>query len=265
MLIFAPDLRRRKDRTGDLPPAHIAPNIERSSHSAKFGKVVTKSIDERRKAISQAVSRAYTVSLWPAEIGTDHAGHDVRPYIDKIAGHPHKDHTVADVAGLALFRAGSQTGDEALGTTLADLIDGGVSLDRQAAAHRGLDAIMARHRAKRAKESPLPSDLRAKARATAPTVIRRGGASAVKPPPPPVKVVRVQSGCRVQYRRLDDETNHDVVIGHNPGKHPASSRVVPAASPLARALIGATKGTLVQVVLGGEPVDIEVADVLSGE
>jgi transcription elongation GreA/GreB family factor len=222
---------------------------------------VARSIDERRKIVSQAISRAYTVSVYPAEIGTDHANQDVRKYVEKLAGHPHKDHTVAEVGALALFRAATLPGDDALGTTLADLIDGGISLDRQAAAHRGLDAIMTRHRAKRAKENPLPSDLRAKARAEAPTVIRRGGASAVKPPSPPPRVVTVQSGCRVQYRRLDDETDHDVVIGVNASGHPKEARVVPAGSPLARALIGATKGTVVQVTLGGEPVDLEVVEV----
>lgn len=223
---------------------------------------MAKSIDERRKVVSQAISRAYTVAVYPAEIGTDHANLDVRKYIEKVAGHPHKDHTVADVGALALFRAATLPGDDALGTTLADLIDGGVSLDRQAAAHRGLDAIMARHRAKRAKENPLPSDLRAKARAAAPMVIRRGGGSAVKPPPPPPTFVRVQSGCRVQYRRLDDDSAHDVVIGANNSGHPKEARVVPSASPLARALIGATKGTVVQVTLGGEPVDLEVVEVM---
>jgi hypothetical protein len=222
---------------------------------------VTKSIDERRKAVSQAVSRAYTVSVYAGEIATDHANADVRKYVDKTAGSPHKDHSIADVAALALARAAVSNGDEALGSTLADLIDGGVSLDRQAAAHRGLDAIMARHREKRAKERPLPSDLRARARASAPTVIRRGGASAVKPPAPPARVTRVAAGCRVQYRRLDDESAHDVVIGANAGNHPTTARVVPTASPLARALVGATKGTVVQVMLAGEPVDLEVLEV----
>ena len=222
---------------------------------------MARSIDDRRKVVSQAISRAYTVSVYPAEIDTERANLDVRKYVEKIAGHPHKDHTVAEVASLALFRAATMPGDDALASTLADLIDGGVSLDRQAAAHRGLDALMARHRATRAKENPLPSDLLAKARAKAPTVIRRGGASAVKPPPPPPTFVRVQSGCRVQYRRLDDDTAHDVVIGANNSGHPKESRVVPTASPLARALIGATKGTMVQVTLGGEPVDLEVLEV----
>ena len=145
-----------------------------------------KTVDERRKAISQAISRAYGVSIYPIELSTEYGDHDVREFVKKNAGHPHPDVTVARLGALALSRAARMTGDEALGTSVADLIDGGVSLDRQAAAPRGLDEIIARHRRTRARSNPLPSDLRAQARQSAPTVVRRSGAPAVRRDAPKV-------------------------------------------------------------------------------
>jgi hypothetical protein len=59
-----------------------------------------KTVDDRRKAVSQAISRAYGVSIWPVEISTEHAERDARDFVRKTAGHPHADLTVAAVAAL---------------------------------------------------------------------------------------------------------------------------------------------------------------------
>src|SRR5260221_10366065 len=126
-----------------------------------------KTLDERRKAVSQAISRAYGISIWPVEISTDLAETDAREYVRKTAGRPHPDLTVAAVAALTLSRAAKMSGDEALASVLCDLIDGGVSVDRQAAAPRGLAELMARHRRTRKRTNPLPADLRAQAREAA--------------------------------------------------------------------------------------------------
>lgn len=261
-----------------------------------------KTLDEARKAIAQALSRAYGVSVWPVEIDTTRTGEDARRFIAKTAGRPHKDLSVFEVGGLAIARADRMSADEALASTLADLMDGGVSLDRQAAAFRGLGELVERHRRTRARANPLPTDLMAKARAQAPSVIRRGGGSAVRaepkppaPPPspatPPVvarapsparapvksvsrsastttrtpvvvrrdagpKVARVESGSRVTYRRLDDDSEHDVLIGA--ASAPPGVRAIPVGSPLASALLGATTGTVVSATIGGEAVELEV-------
>jgi hypothetical protein len=258
-----------------------------------------KTLDEARKAMAQALSRAYGVSVWPVEIDTTRTGEDARRFIAKTAGRPHKDLSVFEVGGLAIARADRMSADEALASTLADLMDGGVSLDRQAAAFRGLGELVERHRRTRARANPLPSDLMAKARAQAPSVIRRGGGSAVrveaKPPPPPLtppvvaraplparapvksvsrsasstartavvvrrdvgpKVARVESGSRVTYRRLDDDSEHRVQIGA--ASAPPGVRAIPVGSPLASALLGATTGTVVSATIGGEAVELEV-------
>ncbi|HEX4334832.1 MAG TPA: GreA/GreB family elongation factor [Polyangiaceae bacterium] len=219
-----------------------------------------KTVDDRRKAVSQAISRAYGVSVWPVEISIEHAERDARDYIKKTAGTPHADLTVAAVAALTLFRAAKVPSDEALASVLADLIDGGVSLDRQAAAPRGLGELMALHRKKRARANPLPSDLRAKARETAPTVVRRSGESAIKRVAPPVPAGRIVAGTRVRYR-LDDDTEHDVWVGNAPASGAQGFHVVPLGSPVGRALIGATKGTVVPFMLAGKSVELEVLEV----
>ena len=221
-----------------------------------------KTVDDRRKAVSQAISRAYGVSIWPVEISTEHADRDARDFVRKTAGHPHADLTVAAVAALTLSRAAKMPADEALASVLCDLIDGGVSLDRQAAAPRGLNDLMALHRKKRARTNPLPADLRAKARESAPTVVRRSGAPAVKRVEAPAPAGRIASGCRVRYR-LDDDTVHEVWVGAAPSSGDKGIQVVPLGSPVGRALIGATKGTIVPLILAGRSVELEVLDVKS--
>ena len=219
-----------------------------------------KTVDDRRKAVSQALSRAYGVSVWPVEISTEHAERDVRDFVKKTAGTPHADLTVAGVAALTLSRAAKMSADEALASVLCDLIDGGVSLDRQAAAPRGLDNLMAVHRKKRARANPLPSDLRAKAREAAPTVRRRSGESAIKRVAPVVPAGRIASGHRVRYR-LDDDSVHEVWVGVAPAGGDKGLHVVPLGSPLGRALLGATRGTMVPFMLAGRPVELEVLEV----
>jgi len=225
-----------------------------------------KTVDDRRKAVSQAVSRAYGVSLWPVEISTEYADRDARDFVKKTAGHPHADLTVAMVAALTLSRAAKMPADEALASVLCDLIDGGVSLDRQAAAPRGLADMMALHRKKRARTNPLPADLRAKARDASPTVRRRSGESAIKRVPAVTAPAtaessgRIASGYRVRYR-LDDGTIHDVWVGTAPATGARDLHVVPLGSPVGRALLGATKGTVVPLMLGGRNVELEVLDV----
>ncbi|HVW28369.1 MAG TPA: hypothetical protein VHC69_23560 [Polyangiaceae bacterium] len=225
-----------------------------------------KTVDDRRKAVSQAISRAYGVSIWPVEISTEFADRDARDFVKKTAGHPHADLSVAMVAALTLSRAAKMPADEALASVLSDLIDGGVSLDRQAAAPRGLGDLMALHRKKRARTNPLPSDLRAKARETAPTVRRRSGESAIKrvPAPAPAPAAAparlIASGHRVRYR-LDDGSVHDVWLGAAPPSGDEGLHVVPLGSPVGRALLGATKGTVVPLTLGGRGVELEVLDV----
>jgi len=221
-----------------------------------------KSLDAQRKAISQAISRAYGVAVWPVEISTEHAGRDVREYVRDNAGRPHPDVTVQKLAALALSRTRTRSGDEALASTIADLIDGGISLDRQAASPRDLDSAMLLHRKKRARENPLPSDLKAKARKDAPTVVRRGGGSAIKVVEPPKPAAKIAAGSRVRYKRLDDDTLHDVVLGKETrAATPTSPRVIALSSPLGRALFGATTGTIVSAQLGAENVEIEVLGV----
>jgi transcription elongation GreA/GreB family factor len=223
-----------------------------------------KTVDDRRKAVSQAISRAYGVSIWPVEISTEFAERDARDFVKKTAGTPHADLTVAMVAALTLSRAAKMPADEALASVLCDLIDGGVSLDRQAAAPRGLGDLMTLHRKKRARANPLPADLRAKARETAPTVRRRSGESAHKrappPAPPPVPAERIVSGNRVRYR-LDDGSLHDVWLGAAPANGDQGLHVVPLGSPVGRALLGATKGTVVPLMLAGRSVELEVLEV----
>lgn len=223
-----------------------------------------KTVDDRRKAVSQAISRAYGVSIWPVEISTEFAERDARDFVKKTAGTPHADLTVAMVAALTLSRAAKMPADEALASVLCDLIDGGVSLDRQAAAPRGLVDLMALHRKKRARTNPLPADLRAKARDSAPTVRRRSGESAIKrvppPAPPPAQAERIVSGNRVRYR-LDDGSLHDVWLGAAPANGDEGLHVVPLGSPVGRALLGATKGTVVPLMLAGRNVELEVLEV----
>jgi hypothetical protein len=218
-----------------------------------------KSLDAQRKAISQAISRAYGIAVWPVEIGTEHAGRDVREFVRTNAGKPHPDVTVSKLAALALSRTRTHSGDEALASTIADLMDGGISLDRQAAAPRDLDVSMTLHRKKRARENPLPSDLKAKARRDAPTVVRRGGGSAIKVVEPPKPATKIAAGSRVRYKRLDDDSEHDIVLGkESRAAGPGSPRVVALSSPLGHALFGATTGTIVSPQLGAETVEIEV-------
>jgi hypothetical protein len=219
-----------------------------------------KTVDDRRKAVSQAISRAYGISIWPVEISVEHAERDARDFVKKTAGNPHADLTVAAVAALTLFRAGKMSSDEALASVLADLIDGGVSLDRQAAAPRGLGELMTVHRKKRARTNPLPSDLRARARESAPTVVRRSGESAVKRVAPPVPLGRIAAGHWIRYR-LDDDSIHDVWLGNAPTAGEKGVHVVPLGSPLGRALLGATKGTVVPFMLAGRAVELEVLEV----
>lgn len=224
-----------------------------------------KTVDDRRKAVSQAISRAYGVSIWPVEISTEFAERDARDFVKKTAGNPHADLTVAMVAALTLFRAAKMPADEALASVLCDLIDGGVSLDRQAAAPRGLNDLMALHRKKRARTNPLPADLRAKARESAPTVRRRSGESAIKRVPAPAPAAaepanRIVSGYRVRYR-LDDGSVHDVWLGAAPASGAEGLHIVPLGSPVGRALLGATKGTVVPFTLAGRGVELEVLDV----
>jgi hypothetical protein len=199
------------------------------------------------------------------EIGTEHANLDVRSFVLKTSGKPHADLTVARVAALALTRVAKMSGDDALASTLADLMDGGISLDRQAAAPRNLDEAMARHRKSRAKSNPLPSDKRVAAREGAPRVVKRGGASAVAapkpPPPPPPEPPRVAEGKTVKYRRLDDGAVHEIVLGSPSRADQRALRSVPMSSPLAQALVGATRGTLAAARLGGGIVELEVLDV----
>ncbi len=220
-----------------------------------------KTLDEQRKAVSQAISRAYGVSLWPVDIATEHAGKDPREYVKANAGRPHADVTVAKLAALALSRSRLASGDEALASTIADLMDGGISLDRQAAAPRDLDAAMAKHRRQRAQKNPLPSDLKAQARKEAPAVIRRGGSSAMKAATPVVAATRIAAGSRVRYKRLDDDTEHEVVLAKTSAPGAPGDRALPLGSPLARALLGATKGTIVATRLGAENVELEVVEV----
>jgi hypothetical protein len=222
-----------------------------------------KTVEQCQKAIAQAVARAYDVRMSPVEISKEHAGRDPRSFIKETAGRPHRDLGVAQVAALAVSRAEKMNGDAALASTIADLMDGGVILDRQAASPRDLEALMAQHRAQRAKKNPLPSDLRAKAREKAPLVIRRSSGTEIKKRSAESLIVRVAIGCRVLYRRLDDGSEHDVVIG-TPLRGvdtDATTRVLPAGSPLAQALFGATKGTIVPVTLGTRSVELEVLEV----
>ena len=224
-----------------------------------------KTLDECRKSVSQAISRAYGVSVWPVEISTEFWGRDARDFVKKTAGNPHADLTVAAVAALTLSRAVKVSADEALASVISDLVDGGVSLDRQAAAPRGLAEQMARHRRTRAHSNPLPYDLRAQARQSAPTVVRRSSGEPVvrRAAPAPVQEARIAAGARVRYRRLDDETEHDAFLGAAPpGK--AEIRALPLGSPVARALLGATKGTVVSVMLGNNSVELEVLEVVPG-
>ncbi|HVU04617.1 MAG TPA: GreA/GreB family elongation factor [Polyangiaceae bacterium] len=225
-----------------------------------------KTVDEQRKAISGAISRAYGVNVYPVEIGTEFSGKDPREFVKEYSGKPHADVTVQKLGAIALSRTRLHNGDDALASTIADLVDGGISLDRQAAAPRNLEQSMAKHRAKRARENPLPSDLLAKARRDAPTVVRRGGGSAFKkpapPPPPPPNAARITLGTRVKYRRLDDESEHDVVLGReSKAASPGSPRMIAQSSPLGRALVGATHGTIVSAQLGADTVEIEVLSV----
>jgi hypothetical protein len=229
--------------------------------------VSQKTVDDFRRAISQAVSRAYGASVYPVEISTEHADRDVRSFILKTAGKPHKDLTVAEVAALSLSRVAKMSGDDALASTIADLIDGGVSLDRQAAAPRNLDDAMARHRKARARSNPLPSDRRIAARADAPRVVKRGGGSALAEkkappaPPAPPQHTRVAAGATVKYRRLDDGAVHEVVLGAPSRPDQRALRVVPMSSPLAQALVGATRGTIASARLGSGTVELEVLEV----
>jgi hypothetical protein len=217
--------------------------------------------DDRRKAVSQAISRAYGVSIWPVEISLEHASVDAREFVRKTAGKPHADLTVQNVAALTLSRAAKMPADQALASVLADLIDGGVSLDRQAAAPRGLQDLMQLHRKKRARTNPLPADQKAKARDAAPTVVRRsGGAVTRRAEPAEVPVERIVPGCRVTYR-LDDGTTHDVFVGNAPEGSDPSVHVAPLGSPVGRALLGGTKGTVVPVMVGGRSAELEVLKV----
>jgi transcription elongation GreA/GreB family factor len=219
-----------------------------------------KTLDQSRKAIAKATAKAYDTPLSADDVSEEHALRDVRSFILKTAGRPHRDLAIRDVAALALSRADRMNAEEALASTVADLIDGGVSLDRLARAPRNLDAQMARHRATRARKNPLPADLRAKARAEAPRVIRRSGESVVRRPKPVAREATASVGSRVKYRRLDDGTEHEVSIG-GPPESAGSLRVIPASSPLALALRGATKGTVLSATLGGRAVELEVVDV----
>jgi transcription elongation GreA/GreB family factor len=144
---------------------------------------------------------------------------------------------------------------------VADLIDGGVSLDRQARAPRNLEAAMARHRSSRAKKNPLPADLRAKARTGAPRVIRRSGEKVDRKPKAESSPAVASVGSRVTYRRLDDQSLNEVSIG-DPRSGSSGARVIPTSSPLALALRGATRGTLLSVMLGGRTVELEVIEVI---
>jgi hypothetical protein len=226
---------------------------------------MSKTIEQCQKAISQAVSRAYDVRLDPEEIPTTHIARDVRAFVAKTAGKPHPDLKIVDVAALALSRAEKSRGDEALAATIADLIDGGIGLERRALAPRNLDELMTRHRAERARTNPLPGDLKLKAREGAPRVIRRSGQSAFRAPEPPKKEVRISVGSRVCYRRLDDGTEHVVVVGTpKPGDSDDSVRKVPPGSPLGLAMRGATTGTIISVILAGNPVELEIIAVDAG-
>jgi transcription elongation GreA/GreB family factor len=221
-----------------------------------------KTIEQCQKAISHAVSRAYDVSLPPYDISREHITRDVRSFISKHAGRPHTDLKIADVAALALSRAERRSGDEALASTIADLIDGGISLERTALSPRNLEDHMSRHRAERARTNPLPADEKVKARAGAPRVIRRGGGSAIAVKKPPPRAVTVSVGSRVRYLRLDDETEHDVTLATpKPGEPRGPSRKIPPGSPLGLALRGATQGSVVSFNLAGTPVEIEILSI----
>ncbi len=211
--------------------------------------------------MSLAIARAYSVAIRPGEIGAEFATRDVRDYVSKTAGRPHPDLSVAKVAALTLSRAARVTGDEALASVVADLIDGGISLDRQAAAPRGLADPMARHRATRARDNPLDSDLKARARRDAPSVIRRSGEDAArKTAAPPPSAARAAAGSRVRYRHIDDGTEHEVFVGAPAG--PAGEiRIVPMGSPVAKALLGTTRGTILSLSVGGRAIEIEVVAV----
>jgi hypothetical protein len=216
--------------------------------------------DDRRKAVSQAISRAYGVSVWPVEISLEHANTDAREYVRKTAGKPHPDLTVQAVAALTLSRAAKMPADQALASVIADLMDGGVSLDRQAAAPRGLGDLMQLHRKKRARANPLPADQKAKAREAAPTVVRRtGGGVTRRAEPAEVPAERIVAGYRVTYR-LDDGTVHDVFVGVAPPGADASVHVAPLGGPLGRALLGATRGTVVPLMVGGRSAELEVLE-----
>jgi transcription elongation GreA/GreB family factor len=221
-----------------------------------------KTLDECRKSVSQAISRAYGVSVWPVEISAEFWGRDARDFVKKTAGNPHADLTVAAVGALTLSRAAKVSADEALASVIADLVDGGVSLDRQAAAPRGLADQMARHRRVRARSNPLPYDLRAQARESAPTVVRRSSGAPVvrRAAPVPTPEARVAAGARVRYKNLADDTEHDAFLGAAPPDK-ADVRALPLGSPVARALLGATKGTVVPVMLGNKSVELEVLEV----
>jgi hypothetical protein len=222
-----------------------------------------KTIEQCQKATSQAISRAFDVRIPPDDIDTRHAGRDVRPYIAERAGKPHADLRIADIAALTLSRAATQSGDEALASTLADLIDGGIGIERRALAPRGLDERMNQHRKVRAQKAPLPADLKVKARGDAPRVIRRSGASAVRAPVKVPEAPRVSVGSLVHYRRFDDDSEHRVLIGGPPAGQtlPVTTRSIPSGSPLALALRGGTQGTIVSVILAGVPVELEILSV----
>jgi hypothetical protein len=219
-----------------------------------------KTLEQIRKAMAKAASKAYDTPIGEDEVSAEHATRDVRSYVTKTAGRPHKDLTVREVAALALSRVERTNAEDALASTVADLIDGGVSLDRQARVPRYLEAAMARHRSNRAKKNPLPADLRAKARAGAPRVIRRSGESVVRKPKVEPRAAVASVGSRVTYRRLDDQTLHEVSIGEA-RSGPSAAKVIPVSSPLALALRGATRGTVLSVMLGGRAVELEVVEV----
>ena len=81
----------------------------------------------------------------------------------------------------------------------------------------------------------------------------------IKVVPPPKRAERITTGSRVRYKRLDDESIHDVLVGSETrAASPGAPRIVAASSPLGRALAGATIGTIVSAQLGGTLVEIEV-------
>jgi transcription elongation GreA/GreB family factor len=65
----------------------------------------------------------------------------------------------------------------------------------------------------------------------------------------------------VKYRNLDDESEHEVLIGAAEAGSDPKVRALPLGSPVARALLGATKGTVVSATVAGAAIEIEVVDV----